>query len=172
MRARWVGPAPRSWRSGKAATLAEADACLRLIKAARISAGGRVVGAEVGPSDIRFRDYAVLRATAALDRYARATYGVASFEALARKLRNAQDLTRQLEDAVRHTRDRATPGALSRDTLFQEFEEWEAMEAVGERLTRRSPPLFDVALLQDSDYVRTVAARFLEAKREILVAVG
>ncbi len=173
MRADWFIELLQSWPAAAGLSRTEATQGIRLVKAASVSAGGRVACLGENPDRDRLRAFALWRAQAALDRYARAQHGAASFDRLIGEGREPAVLIGHLRNAVAHARAcRPEAEAIARDTLYGEFLEWDRLEAAGRALEADSFAVDDVDVLRDAEYVKQVSAVLAQAESEILIAVG
>lgn len=174
MRSDWFIPMLQSWPAAQGMTREEATRCVTLVKVASISAGGRIVDAP-GRADLaELQRFAVQRAHAALDRYARLKCKVRSFEQLLTDATPAAEIVGHLQEAIdfARARDGASRHLYARDTLYDEFLQWQATEAAGRALSDERFLARRVELLRDTDYVAGLKSLMDRATKSITIAVS
>lgn len=173
MRSDWFVETLESLDARTRLTREQAIQCVSLIKSASISAGGRVQSASELPDAVALREYAVYRAKASLDRYARLKHRRESFLRLANETQSSEQLIEYLQGAVAFARLRE-PGVdeYARDTSYDEFSCWKASESVGRLLLEKLYEIDDMTLLNSGDYLTHVIALIDKAKEDIKLAIG
>lgn len=173
MRSDWFVPILESWPSSASLDRQQSVRALRLVKAVSVAAGGRVAtssGAPAGPAASRF---AVLRATVALDRYARLSQGADNFTLVAGQDTPPEKLAWHLGNAVAFTRaSSGEPHGSPGDALIEDLQAWEADRKAWNSLRRSGAPARHVGVVSGERYAPAVAALIQQARSEIVVAVG